>query len=414
MALENQQITVIEGGRRKLKHTADIEREYKSVSIGPSNLLMSESPIGTLAIGAPIVGSAATASTHMTTKGQMDAADAAVTSAYQLADTALSARATIIEADIVIIEGRLDTDEADILDLQGDVAATDGDVALLEGQMAAILANIPAHYRTVGDGSTATFTVPFAISADNTVLDVVAYIDGRKMEMDTTGGSGEDFTKISTSQVTFAVAPPIDKRIVIWKQGTSVAATAGGSGEVNTGGNTGVGAQVFKNKLGVVLQMRSIVAGTGISVVQNTNDITISNTAGAALFTKTMQNLSGATIPAGYPVSKKPDGSIIASDSDGPGGLQNYIGISLAIILNGAQGVVIVVGPNIAGAITGLGFAPGDEVLIAENGGYTNDPNSFTDANDSIIKVGVADCASGAASPTATDIIMFSEVIIRP
>src|SRR5690606_27386081 len=43
------------------------------------------------------------------------------------------------------------------------------------------------------------------------------------------------------------------------------------SGESNTASNIGGGAGVFKEKIGVDLVMRSIVAGTNISVTETTN-----------------------------------------------------------------------------------------------------------------------------------------------
>src|SRR6478736_5529939 len=52
------------------------------------------------------------------------------------------------------------------------------------------------------------------------------------------------------------------------------------SGEANTASNLGAGTGIFASKLGVNLQFKSLLAGSGVSISSSANDITISSTAG--------------------------------------------------------------------------------------------------------------------------------------
>lgn len=133
---------------------------------------------------------------------------------------------------------------------------------------------------------------------------------------------------------------------------------------------------------------------------------------GGTSLSKVMQN-SGSTIPGGKPVSKKPDGTIVLADSDGVNA-QNFCGITQSSISPSVTGVILTPGQNIENAILGLGFAPGDTVFLNESGGYSNTTSGFTGGNDTIWKIGMADCAAGLASSVATDIILFTEKLISP
>ena len=72
-----------------------------------------------------------------------------------------------------------------------------------------------------------------------------------------------------------------DGTIEIKSFGGSWATVATGGGEANTASNLGTGEGVFGTKVGVQLRFKSLVAGTGISLASDGNEITITNTGGA-------------------------------------------------------------------------------------------------------------------------------------
>lgn len=55
---------------------------------------------------------------------------------------------------------------------------------------------------------------------------------------------------------------------------------SGGSGEVNDGLNVGAGNGIFKQKSGLNLEFKTLIGGSGLSIVNNANDLTISATGG--------------------------------------------------------------------------------------------------------------------------------------
>ena len=126
------------------------------------------------------------------------------------------------------------------------------------------------------------------------------------------------------------------------------------------------------------------------------------------------QMTAGEAIAAGRPFSIRSDGKVLDAGSDKVDG-QQVIGITSTVATADGDLInVILVGPNLAGVLTGLGFQSGEEIFLNEGGGYTNDTTGFTGNNDSIIKLGVATGPAGAPEAIATDLVAFPEIILRP
>lgn len=91
----------------------------------------------------------------------------------------------------------------------------------------------------------------------------------------------------ATGESVFAQKTTTDLEFKKLKAGTNVSLSSDAdsitisstdTGEVNTASNVGAGEGVFKQKTGVDLEFKSLVAGTGISLSSDANEITIENT----------------------------------------------------------------------------------------------------------------------------------------
>jgi len=132
---------------------------------------------------------------------------------------------------------------------------------------------------------------------------------------------------------------------------------------------------------------------------------------GAANFEKNFINGDAITITINKLVSVTTDGKAVLADSD-VAEASRPIGFMKAATAAAATGKVILFGRNLPGVLSGLGFAPGDDIFMSETAGVlTNNPGDFTGSDDNIIRIGVATCADGATAALATDLIMMREVI---
>jgi len=71
----------------------------------------------------------------------------------------------------------------------------------------------------------------------------------------------------------------------------------GGSGEVNTASNTGAGDGVFKAKVGVDLEFKSLIGGAGVTITPGADEITLDVAGGSYVQTATLTTAATSILP---------------------------------------------------------------------------------------------------------------------
>lgn len=121
-------------------------------------------------------------------------------------------------------------------------------------------------------GSTTVFDLPFAYTVGNNAL--LVYGSGMIMLK----GATKDYQETTSAQITFNSARTSGEVIQFVKLGYNDA-----TGEANTGSNVGTGTGlIFRDKIGTTLNFKSLLAGSGITLTNNANDVTITASASAA------------------------------------------------------------------------------------------------------------------------------------
>lgn len=148
-------------------------------------------------------------------------------------------------------------------------------------------------------------------------------------------GSGETNTasSLGAGEAVFAQKSGVDLQfkslvagtnVTLSSDGTSITinASGGGAGEANTASNQGAGSQVFKQKSGVDLEFRTLVAGSNVTLNQTADTIEISSSGGGTSNEFLVElgasagianKISGGTIPAGITAVPGDDAAVDAS-----------------------------------------------------------------------------------------------------
>lgn len=339
------------------------------------------------------------------------------------ADSATSGRINDITQDLMTFMGA--TDESDsaphyetssdpnTIVAEGDPLATA--INKLNSEAIAVATNNPNKEIFESTLNQTVFNLTkFQVDTDNTVEDVMCFIDGRWQPLCNVGDFSEgSFRKNGLTQCEVAEAVPAGKKVIFFKLGTAY----GGQYSPSAGNiwSDPMDASIVPSADAVHSIGSDIRRVNEVRAKTVTGDFLIHRIAGIGDIKriKVMVNGDTALIPKRTPIAKYSDGKIYFADSDSTAG-KKFIGWTLEDIDVGESGLVFLVGPNLPDFVAGMGFVPGDEIFIGETGGtMTNNPGSFSGVDDDIIKIGVADCSEGVASGMATDLIQTNDVVAR-
>jgi hypothetical protein len=168
-------------------------------------------------------------------------------------------------------------------------------------------------------------------------------------------------------------------------------------GENNTASNVGTGlGSVFKQKVALDLQFKTIKQGGGITVTNLTDEVEISaNLQEAPTISKLVKNTTGAVIPQFSVLAWLDDGTVTLGDANIMA-ISDFAGVTLEAINDTEVGRAAKLG-DVPGAVASLGATVGDYVYMGETPG-TMSLVAPPGLNDTILILGRAEPSSGIAS----------------
>jgi hypothetical protein len=234
----------------------------------------------------------------------------------------------------------------------------------------------------------------FTVDASNLIPDIEMYWNGQRITLGATRG----FKKNSASQMETNFT--ISEGEVVFRKERTGAGGGGGGGNLQCQDE---GVALDSN----VTQIDMVGAGvTGQQISPGVVRYTIPGAAGGN--SQQVKNMTGVTIPAYSVLAWLNDGTVALADP-ATFSLSDFAGITNSSIADGAYGTVTKQG-TLAGAISGLGAAPGEKVYLSPIPGTMTltppDPLLY-----SLINLGTAEPPSGLAQPQAID--LYVHVVVE-
>ena len=277
------------------------------------------------------------------------------------------------------------------------------------------LLNQAGEYTWLGDGTGDTFEIgtlghgdtTVAWSSDNSIDDIIVFVDGNKKELHRVGtwpiGDGDtDGEFIKTSATTIRLKPSLLVGALTGEGRVKITVRPYAAGVTNV---------IAVKDEGVLLTGEATEFDfVGLNVTASETSpgkirIDVSGGGGSGdsykLFSGT--NNTGVTIPAKRAIRFLPNGEVEFSDN-AVSGKKNPMAVSVLEIPNGATVAdSVAVGFHIPGVLTGLGFGFNERVFLGANGELVNEasvPDTLA-PDDALIQIGEA-FGTGA---TTTDLI---------